>query len=351
MRVTQVTLEIFPLHATHDSGEGLGLTHLEAQMSGGLTRPRVSARTKAWGATALAVALTSSWFTLNAPWAALFLEVEYARAGLTRRSIEHSGRKYVYLEGGRGTPVVLLHGFGGSKDNWIQFAGNLTKSHRVIVLDLPGFGDSPALERDTFDIEAQAKRVRDVLASMGARPAHLVGNSMGGQIAADIASRWPGDVLTLTMIEPHGLASAEITPFEASIRRGDVPLIVRHAEGYERFLDLVFVKRPYLPGPIHRALRAQMIARAALWTRIWNEVRPDATRLGGLLARIQAPTLILWGDSDRVFPRSAIPALERGLARHQTLVLPGCGHAAMMEQPDIAAARWLRFVAQADSAR
>ena len=167
---------------------------------------------------------------------------------------------------------------------------------------------------------------------------------MGGQLAADLAARWPAQVRSLTLIEPHGLAASEVTPFEASIRHGSVPLIVTDADGYERFLDLVFVNRPYLPGPIHRALRAQMIARAPLWARIWNEVRPDAASLDGLLPLIHAPTLILWGDSDRVFPRSVVPALERGLARHQTVVLSGCGHAAMMEQPAVAARHWQRFL-------
>lgn len=167
---------------------------------------------------------------------------------------------------------------------------------------------------------------------------------MGGQIAADLAARWPSAVRTLTLIEPHGLASSEVTPFEASLRRGSVPLIVADADGYEQFLDLVFVKRPFLPGPIHRALRGQMIARAPLWARIWGDVRPDATSLEGLLPRIQAPTLVLWGDSDRVFPRSVIPALERGLASHQTVLLTGCGHTAMMEQPEAAAGHWLRFL-------
>jgi pimeloyl-ACP methyl ester carboxylesterase len=87
-----------------------------------------------------------------------------------------------------------------------------------------------------------------------------------------------------------------------------------------------------------------MIARAALWARIWLEVRTEASSLQGLLPLIEAPTLILWGDSDRVFPRSVIPILEQGLSRHQTVVLSGCGHVAMMEQPEATAGRWRRFV-------
>ena len=128
------------------------------------------ALTKATAATALAL-VTISWFTLDAPWAGLLLEVEYARAGLTKRSVWVENRSYAYLEGGTGTPVVLLHGFAASKDNWIRFAAPLTKDHRVLALDLPGFGDTPALEGDTFGIEAQAERVHAVLGALSVESA------------------------------------------------------------------------------------------------------------------------------------------------------------------------------------
>lgn len=300
-----------------------------------------------WVSAVLAALLLTSWFTLGGPWAEFLLRLEYARAGLVRGSVELDGRRWSYLEGGAGEPVVLLHGFAGSKDNWIRFAAPLVKAHRVLALDLPGFGETPARDDERFDVEAQATRVHELLVATRTGPAHLVGNSMGGQIAAVVAARWPSAVRTLTLIEPHGMPSAEVTPFQRSIEAGEVPLIVNDDEGYERFLDLVFVQRPFLPGPVHRALRRQMMARAPSWRRIWREVRPDATSLDRTLTGIQAPTLILWGDSDRVFPRSVIPAIERGLARHRTVVLPQCGHAAMMEQPQLTATHWTRFAEEA----
>jgi abhydrolase domain-containing protein 6 len=306
-------------------------------------RTRTRATTVSLAASVAMALVVVSYFILDGPWAALFLQLEYARAGLTKHALALDGREHSYLEGGAGAPVVLLHGFGGSKDNWIRFAAPLAKDYRVLAIDLPGFGDTPARDSDAFSIEAQTERVHQLLLAMETGPVHLVGHSMGGQIAAVLAARWPSAVRTLTLIEPHGMSSSEVTPFEASIRGGEVPLIVTDARGYERFLELVFVRRPFLPGPVHRALRRQMVERASLWERIWREVRPDASTLEAVLPGIQAPVLLLWGDSDRFFPRSVIPALERVLPRHRTAVLSECGHAAMMEQPELTAAHWRRF--------
>ena len=107
------------------------------------------------------------------------------KGGLTEKAVIAGGLRWPYLEGGdpTGDVVVLVHGFGGDKDNWAFYAPFLTKRYRLICPDLPGFGDTsrdPALD---YDCRLQADRLREFLDALGVEKCHLGGNSMGGYIA------------------------------------------------------------------------------------------------------------------------------------------------------------------------
>ena len=101
-------------------------------------------------------------------------------AGLTQKSITIDGHKIVYLEGGTGDPILMVHGFSANKDNWTAFAKFFTPTYHVLALDLPGFGESTYLENASYSIEAQAKRIDQFATAVGLKKFHIVGNSMGG---------------------------------------------------------------------------------------------------------------------------------------------------------------------------
>ena len=130
-------------------------------------------------------------------------------AGLEVRTVEAAGHRIVYLDGGNGPPVVLLHGFGADKDLWNAVAAELTRTHRVIVPDLPGFGESSVGETERYDAESQARRVRAFLEVLGVREHHLGGSSMGGAISAVYAALYPDSVKTLLLAAPPGVRSPE----------------------------------------------------------------------------------------------------------------------------------------------
>jgi pimeloyl-ACP methyl ester carboxylesterase len=125
----------------------------------------------------------------------LLLKVQRAQAGLDRKEIELADAlRYVYLEGGKGEPLMLLHGFGGDKDNFARVAGYLTTRYRVIIPDNIGFGESAHPVDADYSPPAQAKRLRAFAHALGITNLHLGGNSMGGHIAMTYAAlnrkRW-----------------------------------------------------------------------------------------------------------------------------------------------------------------
>ena len=118
--------------------------------------------------------------------ARMMFGLERQRAGLELQSVVVDGETWPYLEGGSSdAPVLLLlHGFGGDKDNWTRFSRTLVENYRVIAPDLPGFGDSARHPDWDYSLTAQSDRLEGFVAALELSPLHIGGNSMGGQLAA-----------------------------------------------------------------------------------------------------------------------------------------------------------------------
>ena len=153
--------------------------------------------------------------------AKMLLDLERFSSGLKRRTVQVGDHRIVYSEGGRGEPVVLLHGFGASSDSWNRFAKPLIKRYRVIAPDQPGWGASTRLETASYGYPAQVKRLHQFLSALGLKRVHLVGHSMGGFIASAYAARYPDEVITLGLIAPHGMVEPEPSELAQSVAQGD----------------------------------------------------------------------------------------------------------------------------------
>jgi pimeloyl-ACP methyl ester carboxylesterase len=139
----------------------------------------------------------------------LLLNVQRVQAGLDRKEIQLADSlRYVYLEGGKGEPLMLLHGFGADKDNFTPVAGYLTKHYRVIIPDLIGFGESTHPVDADYSPPEQAKRLWAFAHALGVTSMHLGGSSMGGHIAMTYAALYPEEVKSLWLLDPGGVWSA-----------------------------------------------------------------------------------------------------------------------------------------------
>jgi pimeloyl-ACP methyl ester carboxylesterase len=265
-------------------------------------------------------------------------------ARLTERRITVAGHEVVYLDRGSGDPMVLLHGFGGDKDNWAFFAREIPDRYRVIALDLPGFGESSRHPEERYDVRSQSARLLAFVDALGLPRFHLAGNSMGGHLAARFALDHPERVRSLTLIDAGGVVAPHPSEVARALEAGRNPLVVDSVEDFDHVMALVFVKQPPIPGFIKRYLAERALANRDFNQKIFADLRATSWRLEGELPGVRVPTLIVWGAEDRVIDVSAAGVFAAAIPGAQTAILPACGHSPMIEQPVETAQRYLGFL-------
>lgn len=290
-----------------------------------------------------AVALTIAtgvvaMLVLAALWPKLALDAEFARlrwqADAVERSVEVNGERIVQLESGRGPTLVLLHGYTGSKENWLALVPQLNDRWRVVAPDLPGWGASTRRDDADYGYVAQAERLAAWLPTLGAEPAILVGHSMGGGIAAVLAARYPERVSHLVLMDAGGALFRE-NEFGRAVVRGENPFAVQDRASLDRYLATVFDHPPFVPWPADQALIARRIHDAAFESSVLDRIGrgPDAFLPVREAARIAAPTLLLWCAADRVVDASAADLYRAAITGSVVKLLDGCNHMPMMERP------------------
>lgn len=271
--------------------------------------------------------------------------VERSLAGLEEHSVQVGDHDIPYLEGGHGEPLLLLHGFGGDKDNWLRVAPYLTPHYRVILPDLPGFGDSTRLEDGEYTITAQVRRLEAFMDVLGLMEAHVGGNSMGGNIAGVYGGLYPDRVKTLWLLAPAGVNSAEPSEFFLMVENGENPLIPRDAEGYDYFWNMVFEQPPFMPEPFRDHYAQVAMQNADFNDKVFQELweNQESASLERVLDGSKLPTLIVWGDKDRLLHPSGAERLAEHLKDVQVVVMPQIGHVPMLEAPKKSADLFIEF--------
>ncbi len=265
------------------------------------------------------------------------------RSGLLRKEIDlPGGLHYVYLEGGKGEPLMLLHGFGANKDHFTKVARFLTPHYRVIVPDHIGFGESSHPQEADYAPPAQVERLRAFARALGIERLHLGGSSMGGQIAMTYATRYPAEVASLWLLDPAGIWSAPKSELLKTIAEtGRNQLMAKSVDEFAQVIKFAMYKPPFIPRPIIKVMAQERIRNYALEERIFKQIESDSveTRVTGL----PIPTLIVWGDKDRVLSFAAAQILHKLMPRSQAIIMPDVGHLPMLEQPQQSAEDYLKF--------
>jgi triacylglycerol lipase len=256
------------------------------------------------------------------------------------------GFKLHYREAGQGAPVVLLHGLGGSGAGWGATMAALAPSYHVIALDQIGFGDSdkPLI---AYQNAVLAQFLVDFLHAMGLAKATLVGNSMGGTVAAYTAVHYPDAVDRLVIADGSGLARAPDAPKPdpriAALQNG-----VTRAQTRD-FLHILFHDPSFVTDA-----RVEQFLAARLHAGFTIAKMQEATAAGvgritdAEMSTITAPTLILWGQYDALAgpPEGLGARLHRDIAGSEFSVVENSGHLPQTEQPDAFNALVLKFLAE-----
>ncbi|MQB00868.1 MAG: alpha/beta fold hydrolase [Actinobacteria bacterium] len=235
--------------------------------------------------------------------------------------VEVNGQKTRVQETGAGQPVVLLHGWGGRIESMAPVARCLSPAFRVVAMDLPGFGESPAPE-GVWGTPDYAIFVRDVLAERGIERAHMIGHSYGGKVSLFLGATHPELVDKLVLVDASGVRSAP----SLGTRAKRVASTAAKTAG--RF------------GSPGRRIRQAVFDRIA--SKDYREagaMRPILVRLVNedmtpLMPRVRSSTLLVWGDRDEDTPVSYGRKMESLIRDSGLVVLEGAGHFSYLDQAD-----------------
>jgi pimeloyl-ACP methyl ester carboxylesterase len=258
-----------------------------------------------------------------------------------RRQVDVVGAETNYVELGDGPPLVFVHGLSGAWQNWLEQIPHFAESHRVIAVDLPGFGASPMPPWE-ISIPAYGTFLRDFCEKLGIEHISLVGNSMGGFIATEVAIAEPDRVDKLALVSAAGITWARARREPAAM----LGRLGRAAAPWALKFQMSGIRRP---GLRERAFRGvfydpNSLRRELLWENVVPALQSpgyfDAmTTLVGYdirdrLADIEDPTLIVWGRNDRVVPVPAALSYKRRIGDNAELhIFDQTGHVPQMERP------------------
>ena len=272
-------------------------------------------------------------------------------------------------------PALLIHGLGGSSTNWTDFAGQIREVVDVEAIDLPGFGLAGQAPGQDYSIRRQTATVIAYLSQSGRGPVHLVGNSMGGLIAIEVAATRPDLVRTLSLISPavpdvrrlraHPLKADKMLAFvlvpgvgELGMRRLAKLPVAQRARGT---INAVFADPSrYSPtrlaqdvDEIIERTASQPWAGAALLAATRALARVQYVTGRGVWARmrtITAPTLVVWGAHDRLVAPDLAAYVAGAIPDARLLYAEHLGHVAMMEDPQLVARAFLALIQDAGTA-
>lgn len=269
-------------------------------------------------------------------------------AGLSRDSVEVGDHRWVYAyndDAPADAPLlVMVHGFTGSKENWYPLAQRLRGRYRLLIPDLPGWGESQRRAGGDYGFVAQSARlarfIEQVARPRGGRVV-LLGHSMGGGIAALTAARYPRDVDRVGLLDAAGVRFRD-NRFGVEVLAGRNPFAVEDTGSLQRYLDTVFfdaAAKPAIPWPADDIYIARRKRDATFEQSVLDRIGrgPERFLPGDAAAQIRQPALLLWCKQDAVIDSSAMALYAARMPQARQVLLDACGHMSLVERPDAVA--------------
>jgi pimeloyl-ACP methyl ester carboxylesterase len=261
-----------------------------------------------------------------------------------QRWVSVDGQPVNTMELGEGPALVFVHGLSGSWPNWLEQLPVLADERRVIALDLPGFGHSP-MPREQLSISGYARLLERLLDQLGVDAAAVVGNSMGGFIAAELAIAFPQRVERLALVSAAGISTHQH------------PDVMRAVPTLTRLQRILTATGAWVASKSEAVARRPRLRDAALEVVVRHPSRLPAALaaeqlrgagkpgfLQGLqavldydirerLPEIACPTLIVWGEKDRLISVEDADVFAELIPNSRKVIFDDTGHMAMLERP------------------
>lgn len=256
-----------------------------------------------------------------------------------RRDVTTRSVRMRVEQGGSGPPVLFLHGFMMSHTVWDEVAEGLADRFRVVMPDLPGFGDSekPSPTRFSYGVEAFAEAVADLIAALGLGRCHVVGHGMSGAIALTLAADYAEFVDRLVLVDPavyRGTKQAELYTFPI-LGSFFFKQIYGRSMFHGYFRDRVFSPGASLPEQTIDTLYDQFNSPSSRESAYATSLALGDTRCTeARLSRVKVPTFVVWGRQDCMYPSQLGQRLAREIGAERLEVME-TGHAPHMERPDL----------------
>ena len=269
--------------------------------------------------------ILAGFAALHAP--ALHAQTQKEMPAMTTKTLAVGDKTLAYLQTGIGPAVVIIHGVGGHKEDWEGVAAALAASHTVYAIDMLGFGAS-SKTGDDLSMTVQTAAVKALLDAEGLAKADIVGNSVGGWVAATFAATYPDRVNRLILIDAAGFkAMFEGTP-PVNFDPNDVAEM--------QALINITINSPVAqtPGLAEKALAAYIASGEKAISATWGKSLYVSTRLEDLLPKITAPTLVLWGADDKLFPSVLAGVLAGQISGARSQLILNAGHFPQIDAPE-----------------
>jgi pimeloyl-ACP methyl ester carboxylesterase len=274
-----------------------------------------------------------------------------------QRWVEVNGTPANVVELGTGPPLLFVHGLSGCWQNWLENIPHCARAHRVIAVDLPGFGASP-MPWEEISIPGYARFLEGVCDALSIDAAAVVGNSMGGYVAAELAIASPQRVERLMLVSAAGI-TAEHLHRDSIIAGARVvaAIATRAAAQHEWYARRPGLRRVALSFVVRHPERLSVPLAHELMS---GSGKPGflpameailAHRISERLPQIACPTFVVWGENDRVIPARDARRFARLIPDVRVEILPDTGHVAMLERPARFNALLEAFLAEAPGER
>ena len=282
------------------------------------------------------IGILTWWFGFPASVYRLVFGAARRLMGFREKVVNAGGVDVPYLDnGGGGETLLLVHGYMADRFNFLFLSRFLHRKYRIIMPDLPGFGDSGKPLDNTYSLGFFAETMQAVLAHAGVEKAHLAGNSLGGAVIIVLAARRPEIPLSLFLLDPAGLVKPGKGDLFDDLASGVNPFLNGDIAAFRKFMyKYVLFKRVFIPGPMMRAMFRRTRNDRAVLTLIMADL--TTVREGTLeeeLRSIRAPVLVGWGSEDRMLSPSLAPEFQKMLPGSKLVWFRGSGHCPHIESP------------------